>query len=315
MKLSEIVSYLNLLETFSVDIECNEAIRNLFSVLHVVTNHKIQIDSDSSDLSKDFDTIRQSMTNFSVTLEQIKKNVKQEILDREPEYFKNSLQLFTDEMVSDANDMILKRRIGIDDQSNILLRSRLRNSADWRYPGLIFRPGEENFIEEMVPLDPLYLVDHNEELLKPSVHKFTIEYQQRLRQYAVDDRRPGKFLERLPDNQFGVIFAYNYFNYKPYEIVCKYLDELLIKLRPGGKLIMTYNNCDRAHNVALAERAWMTYLPKRLLTTYAADIGFEFVFSHDGEGDISWIEFRKPGDIDSFRGGQSLAKVIAITNE
>ena len=43
MKLSEIVAYLNLLESLQVHEEASEATRKLAAVLHVVVNHAVQI--------------------------------------------------------------------------------------------------------------------------------------------------------------------------------------------------------------------------------------------------------------------------------
>jgi hypothetical protein len=74
---------------------------------------------------------------------------------------------------------------------------------------------------------------------------------------------------------------------------------------------MTYNNCDRSHGVGLAERNWMLYTPKRLILEHAATLGYELVADCNGQGDLSWLEFKRSGDIDSLRGGQTLAKIIA----
>jgi hypothetical protein len=75
---------------------------------------------------------------------------------------------------------------------------------------------------------------------------------------------------------------------------------------------MTYNNCDRAHGIGLAERSWMCYTPKRLIQEAANAAGLELVYSTDEPGDLSWIEFALPGELQTLRGGQSLAKIIAI---
>jgi hypothetical protein len=77
-------------------------------------------------------------------------------------------------------------------------------------------------------------------------------------------------------------------------------------------MLFTYNNCDRAHGVALAERAWMMYQPKRLILAHVDRVGLELVNSHEGLGDLSWLELRKPGNIESLRGGQTLAKIVAL---
>jgi len=42
-------------------------------------------------------------------------------------------------------------------------------------------------------------------------------------------------------------------------------------------------------------------------------LGFELREAYDGQGDVSWLEFKKPGDLASLRGGQTLAKVVAKT--
>jgi SAM-dependent methyltransferase len=127
---------------------------------------------------------------------------------------------------------------------------------------------------------------------------------------VINDWEDGPILDKLPNNQFGTIFAYHYFNHKPVPIICKFLNEFYQKLRPGGSVLMTYNNCDLAHGVIRAEHTWMLYTPRRLIERHATELGFELIQAYDGKGDVSWLELRKPGDITSIRGGQTLAKVL-----
>jgi hypothetical protein len=315
MKLQDVVAYINLLDSLSMDAECKEAVRLLDSILYVVVNHPLQLNMFSKTLEQDFNNIANGVNAFSFTLDQLKKRLRDEIEIQEPEYFRESKRVFDHEMPFETNEYILNRRLSIDADSNILLRSHLRSLGDWRLPGLILRPGRETFIEDMVPLDPLYLVDQHEELLQPSVESFTPEYQRRLRQYVVNDRQAGPILNHLPQNQFGLVFAYNYFNFRPIEVIRRYITELFAVMRPGGTLIMTYNNCDRAQGVGLADRGFMCYTPKRYIVQHAEDVGFEFTFTHDGSGDLNWLEFVKPGEIESIRGGQTLAKIVAKTDE
>lgn len=313
MKLSEIVAYLNLLDTLDVEAEGAETLRRLQAIAHVIETNQIQIKSHTKDMKDSIDSINYYVGKFSESMQQLKQELKQQVVEQEPSYLHDSYRVFEHEMVFENNDYILNRRLKIDDDSNILLRTKLRNLSDWRLPGLIFRPGLEDFVEDMVPLDPLYLVDQHQDLLVPSVRKFTPEYQRRLREYVVDDRQPNAILEKLPNNQFGFVFAYNYFNYKPLEILNRYIAELAAKLRPGGTLLMTYNNCDRAQGVGLAERAWMMYQPRRLVVAQVEQSGLEVAGAYDGPGDISWLEIRKPGNIETLRGGQTLAKIVALT--
>lgn len=309
MKLSEIVAYLNLLDSLDVGSECSQAVGKLSHITHVVTEHANNYQSASDNINKTFDELSNTINKFASQIENLKQDLRFEILQREKEYLANSLDLYN-VMVHDSVDLILNRRMRINDDDDIVLRTRLKNLTDWRLPGMILRPGLESYIEDMVPLDPLYVVDHDRELMRPAISKFTPEYQRRLREYVIDDWNDNPILEKLPNNQFGAIFAYHYFNHKPMPIICKFLTEFYQKLRPGGQVLMTYNNCDLAHGVIRAEHAWMMYTPRRLIEQHAIETGFELANAYDGKGDVSWLEFRKPGDITSIRGGQTLAKVL-----
>lgn len=314
MKLSEIVARLNLLDSLDVASECATATAKLNHITHVITEGANQYSSTDQDITKTYNEIHNGIAKFSAQVESLKEELRSEIVQREQQHLIDSLHVYREEMIHDSVDIILNRRMRIDDDDDLMLRTHLKNLTDWRLPGMILRPGLENYIEDMVPMDPLYVVDHDRELMRPAISKFTPEYQRRLREYVIDDWEDGPILDQLPNNQFGAIFAYHYFNHKPVEIICKFLTEFYQKLRPGGSVIMTYNNCDLAHGVIRAEHAWMLYTPRRLIETHAVKSGFELITAHDGAGDVSWLELRKPGDLVSLRGGQTLAKIVAKTD-
>ena len=311
MKLSEIVAYLNLLDSIKADVACRPAMRNLEAVLEKVQSHPIQIGVTAKELERNYHEVLTAIDVYGRTLATLHERLYNQRASMEGEYFRESQRIFDHEMPFETNQYILDRKLASDSESNMILRSHMRNLADWHYPGLIFRPGRENHIEELVPLDPLYVVDHHQELLDPAVQQFTPEYQRRLRQYVVDDRKEANILDELPNNTFGLVFAYNFFNYKPMAVLERYLTELYAKCRPGGYLIFTYNNADRTQGAGLCERFFMCYTPQRYVRQHADRIGWEYVYSHDGAGDLSWLEFRKPGELSSLRGGQALAKLVA----
>lgn len=311
MILSEVVKFKNLLDSLSINPAAHDAVRHLASILHVITEQPIKLAGVHEDLETNFDKVKDSIASFDWVVTDLNRKLQAMIDTYEPALYASSQRVYEEEMCYEPNDYILNRRLAIDPESNILLRARLKRYTDWRLPGMIIRPARENFIEDLVPLDPLYLVDHNEELLVPAVAAFTSEYQRRLRTYALNDYRGFPAMTQLPDNQFGLIFAYNYFNYKPMNVIQQYLQEMFDKLRPGGVLLFTYNNCNRWHGVALAEKSFMSYVPGHRLQINAANIGYEVTHLYEGEGDLSWIELKKPGEIESLRGGQSIAKIIA----
>jgi hypothetical protein len=311
MKLSELIDYLNLLQQQEHIPDYVTAVKQLQSIAHVVENHSLQLETFAVDLVSQVTEVETAFATVQATLSDLRSQLLQLIAHFEKAQYQESQRLYEQEMCYETVDYILNRRLAIDDDSNILLRSRLRNYTDWRLPGMIIRPGLENFIEDLVPLDPLYLVDQNLELLDPSIKAFTLEYQRRLRPYCINDYRDNKVLWQLPDNQFGFVFAYNYFNYKPIEVFARYLTEIFAKLRPGGVCLFTFNDCDWAQGAALSERSFMCYTPGHVVKSLAEQTGFEILYQHRGLGDLAWLEIRRPGEIESIRGGQSLAKIIA----
>ena len=311
MKLSEVINYLRQLEQIDLDPAYLSATKDLDSVMYTVSAHQVQRQNLTDDLRKDLDDVKSSLRKFQSTVDNIKHHLADIIKKQEPALYQQSSRLYEEEMCFETNEYILNRRLSIDEESDLLLRSRLRNASDWRLPGMIIRPGQDSFIEDLVPLDPLYLVDQHQDLLDPSISKFTPEYQRRLRPYVVREYHSNQLLELLPNKQFGLIFAYNYFNYKPIELVQRYLEAIFEKLRPGGVFIFTFNDCDYAHGVALAENNFMCYTPGRIVQEYAETIGYEILGKHHGLGDLNWFELRKPGEIFSLRGGQSLARIVA----
>lgn len=307
--LSKIVGYYNLLATEGLAPECTAAVAQLANISHTVSNHHLQYGALRDDLAADLAQVQASIEKFQGTLAYIKDKLREDIANREPEYYRLSTDLYEQEMIYETPEYILNRRLKIDDENNESIRARIQAYSDWRVPGMILRPGLENFIEEMVPLDPLYVVDHHEDLVKPAISKFTAEYQQRLRPYVINDREGGDILKDLPDRQFGFIFAYNYLNYKPIEVIERYLVEFYRKLRPGGRMLFTYNDCDYPQGIGLAENNFMCYTPGKRIKGILQTLGVEIIEHRIGPYDMAWMEVKRYGEIATLRGGQSLAKV------
>jgi hypothetical protein len=311
MKLSELVGYLYLLNQEDIDPDYDLAMRKFQSMSHVIANHAVQFHAVSNDFTAAVDQLQQAFGQVDHVVASLKDQIFNMIQQMETDQFKKNETWYLEEAPTMSNDHILTHnRLRIDNDGNILLRARLKNYTDWRIPGMIIRPAQESFIEDLVPMDPLYLVDHNLELLQPAISAFTPEYQRRLRPYAVNDYQDEHPLWQLPNNQFGLVFVWNYFQFKPLSVVRRYLTDIYKKLRPGGVCIFTYNECDREYGVQSAEQNFMCYTPGRLIRKHAEFLGFEIINNHHGP--VTWLEIKRPGEIESLRGGQSLAKIVAI---
>jgi SAM-dependent methyltransferase len=126
-----------------------------------------------------------------------------------------------------------------------------------------------------------------------------------IREYTSD-----RIFWNLPQEQFGVVCAFNYFNFKPWEVIKQYLDEVFVLLRPGGSFLFSFNDCDNWRAVGLVEHHYCCYTPGRLLRKHVLDLGYEITNDHQTQTGPSWMEIRKPGVLDSIRGGQALAGIF-----
>ena len=325
MKLSELIAFRNRLEEFPVSDAKQIADHKLNILMHTVKQpHEpsmVQLTQTFvPGLEDKLKEIHNSFNNFSVGIEQLKRHVQNQIAEQEKHWFQESYRLFEEAEECEKTDQILYgrkvegRKSEQTLESEDMLRARLSNYADWRWPGMIIRPGIEDFIENMVGCDPLYLIDREYDLLQPSLSRFTPIYQNRLRCYTTNDWSNEPILNKIPNNQFGVCLVCNVFNYRPLEIIRRYLEEIYQKLRPGGALLMTYNDCDRAHAVMLVEQFCTSYTPGYLIRDLTQNVGFEFVHTWSDGGPSVWLELRKPGKLLSNRGGQAIAAICNIEN-
>ena len=174
----------------------------------------------------------------------------------------------------------------------------------------MIRPGKEDWIQNLVACDPLYLVDLEMDLLEPVMSRFNPDYQRRLRPYLIRDDS-DKILGSIPDGQIGFCLVYYFFNFKPFEVVRSYLEEIHQKLKPGGSLAFTFNNCDRSGAIELVEKNFMCYTPGKLLLTMCESLGYQVRHTYQLDNASTWVELTKPGTLTSLRGGQSLARIVA----
>lgn len=301
----------------SVDIH-NSAIHQLLKIMHKVTDCSGDIDNDLLQIR--YNAIGTAFENFEQTLEQLKIHVKSEIAKQEPEWLARSFEWYDQTLrlqLSKNPDFVTQlrnQRAYITKETEELFISRAMRHSDWHYPAMIIHPGVEPFMQHMVGHDPLYIVDESEELLEQLVlRNYNEAYQRRLRPYVIEESFDHDILARLPDGQFGVCFAYNFFNFRSVEMIEKYLREIYHKLSPGGILIMTFNNCEHVTSLDLVVNNYACYATTEIIEKMATNLNYEVEFLWDRpENPGAWIELRKPGSLSSNRGGQTMAKIVPL---
>ena len=311
MKLSALIHYRNLLEDYTPKNTSTVVQQQVGHALHLIQENQLQFADLTQTAIDDYDNIGQAFDTFTATIQNIQKEIRNQIDTIEPEYFKKSYQVYAEAELGNPTEALLDRRLNLSDNTIEYLHNRVRMYGNWRHAGMIIRPGKEPWTNDLVACDPLYLVDQNLLLLNHTLDQYHEQYKNRLRIYTVKESIDSPLIPHLPDNQFGFCLVYNFFNYRPLEIVKIYLLEIYNKLKPGGIVAFTINNCDLANGVELAERTAMSYTPFSLIMSLCENIGYSMVIRYQLDSTCIWIEMMKSGTSNSLRGGQNLARIVA----
>ena len=307
MKLSGIVGYLNHLDSLSV--ESAVTLGDLTNISHVVQTSQVQIPGLTDELIAAQSLVELSLQQYHQKLNNIRQAVQKLIEQHEPEYFAASEDLYQS-MQTDTPDYIRNRILPIDTDKKLMLLNRLQVHSNWKYPGLMIRPAHSLWLENLVALDPMYFADTHWELLAPVIEQYPPEYQRRIRQHMIKEYTDQPIFENLPQQQFGFVYAFGYFNFKPLKIIRQYLREVFGLLRTGGTFLFSFNNCDHQNAVGLTEHHFCCYTPGRLVYEYALELGYEIVHEGSVDGANTWVELKKPGIMTTIRGGQALAAIV-----
>lgn len=311
MKISTLAAYREVLQKLRSDRLDRALAAEMDPIIHLIANHGIQMPAALEDIKHTREQAQQAVDVFDHQVQSVLDDLLAKIQGLEPSYLARSYQLYEEGLKYDSTDYVLNRRFAIDDDAKTYIQSRVQAHSDYHHAGMILRPGLEDWIEHMVACDPLYVIDTDHDLFGPTKQKFNLVYQARLRYYAIRESSQAPMLDQLPDQQFGFVFAYNFFHYKPFEIMRAYLREIYQKLRPGGVIGMTFNDCDRRGAVELAERMMNCYTPGRMVVAVLESEGFVIEQNYRLDAATNWLEARRPGNTLSMRGGQTLAKIVA----
>jgi hypothetical protein len=314
MKLSELIKYReNLAQLRPQDPESTISL-SLDPVRHHIMTHEPRFKKLAADLEQSRIRVSAGIQDYLNTLNAYDHEVQRQIDQLHAEYMARSYRIYEQEMSRDDVDVILNRKLGYELEKREYLRGRIAAQCDWKNPGMILRPAREQWILKLVGLDPLYIVDQSHDLLRPSITQFTPEYQRRLRPYIIRESVSGTVGLDLPDRQMGYALIYNFFNYKPMELIRAYMECIDKKMATGSIVHLTINDCDRSGGALLAESGYMCYTPGGMVISMLESMEYDLINSFHIDEAVTWLEFRKSGERISYRGGQTLAKIIDKSN-
>jgi SAM-dependent methyltransferase len=305
MKLNELVRLRNdLRKSLDISIIQNEIESNCVRLQNLTENTNQDILDKISFLS---DRHRQHYSLFEEDIAHLKETidfVQSKIDGLSTKFFAENYQLELEYI--DTESIRNVRQLAYEQEFVSKLVQRINLYSNWQYPALEIGCRDGEWTKLLVASDPLYIADFFPEFLVSAVAQFPDLYQSRVRKYLIQDYYK---ISNLPVNQFGLIFSYNFFNYLSLDSIKQFLTQSLTWLRPGGRIVFTYNNADLPAAASYAETYFMTYVPKSILIPLAESIGFETVFSFDLEPAFSLIEFKKQGELTTIKASQVLGEI------
>ena len=200
------------------------------------------------------------------------------------------------------------RRRNLSDSLYDLLKNRIASYTSWQHPALELNCVDHTWTEHMVSADPLYVVSQHREFLDSTWAHFGHDFQKRMRDYLINDHD----LSILPQQQFGFVLAWNYFNYLPMRRIREYLVAVLNLLKPGGIFMFSYNDADNPTAAGLVESHFMTFAPRSRMSPMIQEIGFEIITNQTRDTNWSWYELRRPGRLDTIKRGQVMGELRAV---
>jgi len=307
MKLSELVQFLNYLDTVDID-QCFSIGSGPFEeITNAVRNSEVLKHSTKEPILNNFVDLKHQLHTFCNNINKLRTNVLAQMQPLEKAYLESSTELFNTSYKFDSAEHIVDRVIPLTVQIEQILKQKIKLYTTWQHPGLILRPTHLTCFGDTVALDPMYVADTHEDLLTTFLQGFNQLYRGRIRNYVIDEHSDGAIFDQLPKAQYALVVAQNYLNFKPLEVFYQYLEEIFDLLKPGGAFLFTYNNCDYVGAVRLVENHSACYTPGRLLKQHIEKLGYDILSEYNDQNGLGFLELIKPGEKPSIRGGQTVA--------
>ena len=198
----------------------------------------------------------------------------------------------------------------VNAQLKDIIITRCGSYCDFRFPGLLLFPREAQWLNSIIVAnDPLYILQHDSVGIDELTSEFSNLYKSRLRIY--------QNINALPQKQFGFILFWDYLSYLSFDQFEQFFNQIFNLLKPGGTVLINYNNCDIWGSAKRAEMFDAAYCTSRMVADLAEQTGFEIIKFEDlDNGDplnthVSWVELRRPGTLTTVKAHQALATILS----
>jgi len=291
----------------------------------IIKHYSDSINTVDLDFAKSSNTAIDSFRSIKDSLSTPQDSINETIVSLNKEIVRRTQRFFTEsytverELLTGVPELLTQNlrtlrhwrniKLELSDSPDLHMLGVIQRNVNHQYPVLEIGCRDGEWTKYLVAGDPLYVAEYTDEFLHNAVHQFTRQYVPRVRQYKIIKNT----IENLPENQFGFIFSYNFFNYLSFDSIKQWMKSAHTWLKPGGVIMFTYNNADFGYGAGMAESSVQSYCPMSLLRPMCESIGLEY---HDHQDYVdtpftpmSWIQFKKPGELSTVKLAQALGQI------
>lgn len=180
-----------------------------------------------------------------------------------------------------------------DEELQNIILGQIKKYINFQYPGLEITPRSKIWTKNITGMDPLFIASKDLDVVDKVTSQFVPVYKRRIRVYHYEDTD----FSLLPQNTFGFIFSWSYFEHLPYDIIDKYLANVYDLLLPGGTMLLSYADCLLEKTAKQFNNNNYCYMTKELLEGVANKNGLDLIEDHCYQFRNSWALLRKAGEL------------------
>lgn len=153
------------------------------------------------------------------------------------------------------------------------LNSKIQNLTTWQRATFDLWPLDGRYTQWLNAGDPLFILTENHTVDLDAIrsHFDDFFFNRRLRKYEK--------IEELPDNSVGLAVCINKFEYMPLDPIKDILKNVASKLVSGGKLLLSYNDCNKRPSLEQCVDKIRCFNNKETFSAMAFSLGYDVIES------------------------------------
>ena len=315
-KLQDIVRYRAMVDSIDMDTIRRDINNTLSSVCNDLAINNFDTESLKDRMLHSQLKVLNNLEDMALDLNTFKEEINKHVKQIENPYYEKSKEIYKKRTLMSPMDKLsqLKNKdLLFHEDTTKLLINAITIKISNQYACCQLAPGYGNITKHLVHGTPLYIVEEDNEASVVNTDFFNQIMTNRIAWYEMNDA-DEEILAVLPQEQIGCFVVIDYFNFKSEDIIEKYLKSIYNCLRPGGTVIFTFNNCDYPNAIDKVDEMYYCYTTGTQMKKICSSIGFEIqkltAIGYDElDNGISWLEIKKPGELNTIRSAQGLASI------